>query len=130
MVALGGRGTLIGPALGAAVIVGLKNLVSVYTHRWLLILGGVYIGTIVYAPEGIVGALKQWTKGERAMGKKVIVSVLMALVLTAIAGPGPAWAQKGPIKVGVITAMTGGAARRADQAAEARRERSGPRARR
>src|SRR5207247_11305110 len=73
MVALGGRGTLLGPALGAALIVFLKNLVSVYTHRWLLILGGVYIGTIVYAPEGIVRALRQWTRGERVMVKKVIV---------------------------------------------------------
>ena len=63
MVALGGRGTLVGPALGAGVIVLLKNLVSVYTHRWLLILGGVYIGTIVYAPEGIVGAIREMTKG-------------------------------------------------------------------
>ena len=58
MVALGGRGTLFGPALGSFVIVLLKNLVSVYTHRWLLILGAVYIGTIVYAPEGIVGMLR------------------------------------------------------------------------
>ena len=67
MVALGGRGTLIGPALGAAVIVALKNLVSIWTHRWLLILGGVYVATIVYAPEGIVGSLRQWrTKGDRA----------------------------------------------------------------
>ncbi len=62
MVALGGRGTLLGPALGAAIIVLLKNLVSVYTHRWLLILGVVYIGTIVYAPEGIVGAVRQWAR--------------------------------------------------------------------
>jgi branched-chain amino acid transport system permease protein len=62
MVALGGRGTLFGPMLGASVIVLLKNLVSVYTHRWLLILGGVYIGTIVYAPEGIVGAVREWTR--------------------------------------------------------------------
>src|SRR5437899_467720 len=108
MVALGGRGTLIGPALGAALIVGLKNLVSVYTHRWLLILGGVYIGTIVYAPEGIVGTLRQWTKGERAMGTKVVVVVSMVLI--AIAGAGSAWAQKGPIKIGVIAPMSGGAA--------------------
>lgn len=63
MVALGGRATLLGPALGAGVIVLLKNLVSVYTHRWLLILGAVYIGTIVYAPEGIVGAVRELTKG-------------------------------------------------------------------
>jgi len=68
MVALGGRGTLLGPALGAAIIVLLKNVVSVYTQRWLLILGAVYIGTIVYAPEGIVGAVRQWQtsrKGDR-----------------------------------------------------------------
>ena len=51
--------------LGAGIIVALKNLVSVYTHRWLLILGAVYIGTIVYAPEGIVGTIRQWrAKGE------------------------------------------------------------------
>ena len=111
MVALGGRGTLLGPALGAALIVGLKNLVSVYTHRWLLILGAVYIGTIVYAPEGIVGALRQWTtKGDRAMRKTAVVSVLLALLITGLAGSESVWAQKGPIKIGVITAMTGGAA--------------------
>ena len=63
MVALGGRATLLGPAIGAAAIVFLKNLVSVYTHRWVLILGAVYIGTIVYAPEGIAGAFTQLTKG-------------------------------------------------------------------
>jgi len=62
MVALGGRGTLVGPALGAGIIVLLKNLVSVYTHRWLLILGAVYILTIVYAPEGILGAIKRRPK--------------------------------------------------------------------
>jgi branched-chain amino acid transport system permease protein len=65
MVALGGRGTLVGPAVGATVIVFLKNLVSVYTHRWLLILGAVYIGTIVYAPEGIAGAVKQLVRRVR-----------------------------------------------------------------
>jgi branched-chain amino acid transport system permease protein len=35
----------------------LKNFVSVYTKRWLLILGSVYICTILFAPGGIVGAL-------------------------------------------------------------------------
>jgi branched-chain amino acid transport system substrate-binding protein len=111
MVALGGRGTLLGPALGAALIVGLKNLVSVYTHRWLLILGAVYIGTIVYAPEGIVGALRQWRNGDRAMGKKkAAVPILLALLFIGVGGAEPVWAQKGPVKIGVITAMTGGAA--------------------
>jgi branched-chain amino acid transport system permease protein len=59
MVALGGPGTLAGPALGAALIVFLKNFVSVYTKRWLLILGAVYIGVILFAPRGVVGAFRR-----------------------------------------------------------------------
>ena len=60
MVALGGRGTLLGAGVGAAVIVLLKNLASVYTQRWLLLLGAVYVLTIRYAPDGIVGAAVKW----------------------------------------------------------------------
>ena len=59
MVALGGPGTLAGPALGAASIVFLKNFVSVYTKRWLLILGAVYIGVILFAPRGVLGAFRR-----------------------------------------------------------------------
>ena len=58
MVALGGPGTLAGPAVGAAIIVFLKNFVSVYTKRWLLILGAVYIGVILWAPRGLAGAVR------------------------------------------------------------------------
>ena len=47
-----------GPALGAGLIVFLKNFVSLYTKRWLLILGGVYICVILFAPGGIIGALR------------------------------------------------------------------------
>ena len=53
MVTLGGPATLIGPVLGAAAIVLLKNVISAYTARWLLILGLVYIVTILAAPQGL-----------------------------------------------------------------------------
>ena len=53
MVTLGGPGTLIGPALGAGAIVLLKNVISAYTQRWLLLLGTVYIVTILGAPQGL-----------------------------------------------------------------------------
>jgi branched-chain amino acid transport system permease protein len=53
MVTLGGPGTLVGPALGAGAIVLLKNVISTYTQRWLLILGTVYIVTILAAPQGL-----------------------------------------------------------------------------
>jgi branched-chain amino acid transport system permease protein len=45
--------------LGAAIIVFLKNYVSVYTKRWLLILGAVYIGVILFAPRGVFGAFRR-----------------------------------------------------------------------
>lgn len=63
MVALGGPGTLVGPAVGAAVIVFLKNFASVYTRRWLLILGATYIGVILFAPQGLIGAMKSKSPG-------------------------------------------------------------------
>jgi len=53
MVTLGGPGTLVGPALGAGAIVVLKNVISAYTQRWLLILGTVYIVTMLGAPQGL-----------------------------------------------------------------------------
>jgi branched-chain amino acid transport system permease protein len=65
MVILGGPGTLIGPALGAAIIVFLKNFISAYTQRWLLILGSIYILTILYAPQGLVNLLKDWLKARQ-----------------------------------------------------------------
>src|SRR5207245_7705986 len=43
MVILGGSGTLLGPAIGAAVIVGLENFISGYMERWVLVLGVIYV---------------------------------------------------------------------------------------
>jgi len=65
MVILGGPGTLVGPALGAGIIVFLKNFISAYTQRWLLILGTIYILTILYAPQGLMNLMKDyWKRGE------------------------------------------------------------------
>ncbi|MBI4887090.1 MAG: branched-chain amino acid ABC transporter permease [Acidobacteria bacterium] len=60
MVTLGGPATLVGPVLGAGIIVLLKNVMSAYTARWLLILGIVYIAAIFAAPQGI------WNLGRRS----------------------------------------------------------------
>ncbi len=55
MVILGGAGTLIGPALGAGLIVLLENVISGYTQRWLLVLGTIYVVVTLFAPKGLVG---------------------------------------------------------------------------
>ncbi len=55
-VAVGGRGTLVGPIIGAVVVNWLK---SVATHSapeyWLYILGGLFIVMTLFFPKGIVG---------------------------------------------------------------------------
>lgn len=58
MVILGGAGTLIGPAIGAAVIVLLENVISAYTERWLIVIGTIYIVVALFAPNGIVGLIR------------------------------------------------------------------------
>lgn len=58
MVILGGAGTLVGPAIGAALIVLLENVISNYTQRWLLILGAIYVVVTLVAPRGLVGLVQ------------------------------------------------------------------------
>ncbi|HLI26672.1 MAG TPA: branched-chain amino acid ABC transporter permease [Chloroflexota bacterium] len=55
MVVLGGAGTLLGPVLGAAVIVAVKNLLSMYVARWPTVLGLIFIVVVLFAKDGLVG---------------------------------------------------------------------------
>jgi branched-chain amino acid transport system permease protein len=59
MVILGGSGTLFGPAIGAAIIILIKNMISGYTEHWMIILGALYILTVIFAPEGVYPPLRQ-----------------------------------------------------------------------
>jgi branched-chain amino acid transport system permease protein len=59
MVILGGSGTLLGPAIGAAAIVGLENFISGYMERWVLVLGVIYVLVTLFAPNGLVGLVRQ-----------------------------------------------------------------------
>jgi branched-chain amino acid transport system permease protein len=58
MVIIGGTGTLGGAVLGAAAFILLQSLVSTYTERWMLILGTTFVLFVLFAPGGIVGALR------------------------------------------------------------------------
>jgi branched-chain amino acid transport system permease protein len=64
MVILGGAGTVIGPVLGAFIIVGLENYVSGVTDRWLFVLGLIYVLVTLFAPHGLIGLLSR-NAGER-----------------------------------------------------------------
>ena len=58
MVIVGGVGTLFGGVVGAAVIIVLENVVSSFTERWSMVLGLLFVLTMIFAPEGIVGKLR------------------------------------------------------------------------
>jgi branched-chain amino acid transport system permease protein len=58
MVIIGGTGTLGGALLGAAAFILLQSLVSSYTERWMLLLGVTFIVFVLFAPGGVVGALR------------------------------------------------------------------------
>lgn len=69
MVILGGAGTLFGPLVGAGIVVFLRNLVSAYTQRWMLILGVVFVLTVLYAPQGVAGGARVvWRQVRRRAG--------------------------------------------------------------
>ena len=55
-VALGGRGTLIGPLLGAGVVNGMKSWFTVaFPEYWLFFLGALFIVVTLYLPKGVIG---------------------------------------------------------------------------
>jgi branched-chain amino acid transport system permease protein len=66
MVILGGTGTIVGPAIGAAVFLLLKNVVSSHTEYWLLWVGIIFILCVMFLPQGIWGWVRQRWTGTRA----------------------------------------------------------------
>jgi len=57
MVIVGGQGTLVGPILGAAFYLLMEQVLSVYTDSWALFFGLIFIGFVMFAPDGILGLL-------------------------------------------------------------------------
>lgn len=70
-VAVGGRGTLYGPILGAIFINALKSWATrAYPDLWLIILGGMFILIVLFMPKGIVGLPAQLKALYRVYFKK------------------------------------------------------------
>ena len=70
MVISGGAGTLLGPIVGAALVVIVKNVVSAYIERWNLLLGAIFVAIVIFMPEGLVpGTVRLWRLAWRAMSR-------------------------------------------------------------
>jgi len=60
-VAIGGRGTLLGPIIGAALVNGLKSvLTAAFPNLWLFALGLSFIAVTRWMPGGVIGLLRRW----------------------------------------------------------------------
>lgn len=77
-VAVGGRGTLIGPILGAVGINALKSWATrEFPDLWLIILGGMFVLVVLLMPKGLVGLPAQikagchWWRQRRASATPV-----------------------------------------------------------
>ena len=55
-VAVGGRGTLLGPIVGAIAVNGMKSWATqAFPDLWLIQLGGMFVVIVLFLPKGIVG---------------------------------------------------------------------------
>ncbi len=66
MAIIGGTGTIIGPFLGSAIILGLRNWVSGYVHMHTAVMGVVFIATVLWAPNGLMGFVQSWRERTQA----------------------------------------------------------------
>jgi urea transport system permease protein len=76
-VAVGGRGTLLGPVLGAIGVNALKSYTTrAFPDLWLLILGTLFVLVTVFLPKGIVGVPGQLLALRRRFRPKLSSSPL------------------------------------------------------
>jgi branched-chain amino acid transport system permease protein len=58
MTILGGKGTFLGPLIGAGVFLFLQNTISLFTPRWELFVGAIFVFIILLFPAGIMGTIR------------------------------------------------------------------------
>jgi branched-chain amino acid transport system permease protein len=69
MVISGGAGTLLGPIVGAALVVVVKSVVSGFIERWNMLLGAIFVAIVILMPEGLVpGSARLWRLARRKLG--------------------------------------------------------------
>ncbi|MFN9807871.1 MAG: branched-chain amino acid ABC transporter permease [Betaproteobacteria bacterium] len=68
-VIVGGTGTLIGPLYGSALLTGLRSVVGSFTAHHLIVIGLVFMASVVFFPRGLIGyaapALQRWLDRRR-----------------------------------------------------------------
>jgi branched-chain amino acid transport system permease protein len=73
MVISGGAGTLLGPIVGATLVVVVKTVVSGFIERWNFLLGAIFVAIVILMPEGLVpGTARLWRLAWRKRGPAAV----------------------------------------------------------
>jgi branched-chain amino acid transport system permease protein len=59
MVLVGGTGTIVGPFIGSAIMLVVQNYVSAYVDQWLIVMGVIFIVTMLWTPDGVLGLMRR-----------------------------------------------------------------------
>ena len=62
---VGGAGTLFGPIVGAALLIIIREELSMYWEHYLMLVGLIVILMVTFAPKGVVGSVKAWRADKR-----------------------------------------------------------------
>ena len=77
MVISGGSGTLLGPVVGAGLVVVVKNVASAYIERWNFVLGAIFVAIVIFMPEGLVpGVVGLWRRATARTPSRDLVGVV------------------------------------------------------
>ncbi|MGU3575017.1 branched-chain amino acid ABC transporter permease [Brucellaceae bacterium C25G] len=79
---IGGAGVFLGPVLGAALTTSFAYFGERFSHFWMLYLGIAFVVTVMYAPQGLGGAIVQRVRAVQA-GEKSIFGIHDLLGLVA-----------------------------------------------
>jgi ABC-type branched-subunit amino acid transport system permease subunit len=74
MSVIGGLGTLLGPMIGAGIVLYLENVLSASTEQWLLIQGLIFMAFVIFLPGGIAEGLQRifaWVAKRRTSALEV-----------------------------------------------------------
>jgi len=116
MVVIGGMHYILGPALGVLFYVAFRELFSIWTQNWLLWFGLVFVGFVLFSPEGLAGI---WAKIRRRLrpppeeaaamsGRRITTGLPLPAFLRSGLGAGPVLEVEGVDKhFGGIRAVAG-----------------------
>jgi ABC-type branched-subunit amino acid transport system ATPase component/ABC-type branched-subunit amino acid transport system permease subunit len=93
MTLVGGMRSFVGPAVGAAVFVFMRDTLSSWTQNWLIYFGVIFIAFVMFSPNGIVGVWERLRGLARRRGTIPAAAPAGPTPVAAVVAPGPAPSQ-------------------------------------